>query len=100
MDPVESPAIIHSTTLLSWHRSDPERRLKLQAGRFTDVNVVLSIALGTAGTLLVFILLHALQFVAGHGLLGNLTVKFTQRGWIPYFIVWRFLFGKTIVCRT
>lgn len=98
MDPGDSPSVINPATLLSWHRSDPERRLKLQAGRFTDVNVVLSIALSFVGTFLVFVLIHALELAtSGQGLLGTLTIKFTQRGWIPYFIVWLFCWGMAIL---
>jgi biopolymer transport protein ExbB/TolQ len=84
--------------LLSWHRSDPERRLKLQAGRFTDVNVVLSLALGCVAAILVYVLIYGVELVAGQGgLLHGLTVKFTQRGWIPYFIVWLFCWGMAIL---
>jgi biopolymer transport protein ExbB/TolQ len=70
--------------LLSWQRSDPERRFGFRAGRFTDTSALFC---GLGGLLVAaafFVLVLALGQFGG---LESLTAKLTARGFVPYVIV-------------
>jgi hypothetical protein len=66
--------------VLSWTRSDPERRLGVPAGRYCQVNQFLTLI---AGTLVTIALYAALSFVPETIVAQSLT----QRGPVPYAIV-------------
>tara|TARA_R110002111_G_scaffold1162_5_gene8248 strand:- start:8792 stop:9658 length:867 start_codon:yes stop_codon:yes gene_type:complete len=69
-----------STQRLSWVKQDIEQRLLFKGGRHTRVNNILSAMLG----LLISILFYTCLYPFPH---SSITVMFTQRGPIPYFIV-------------
>lgn len=74
------PAVLEPVPPLTWIRSDPEQRLAFRGARFTRVNNGCSLLIAVVLTTLFYIALMPLQswYVA---------VTFTERGLIPYCIV-------------
>lgn len=65
---------------LSYYRVDPERRLGLPAGRYTQPNNITMLVLGAAFTVAIYAGLTVAPESA-------MTRSLTQRGWVPYAIV-------------
>ncbi|WP_437229463.1 MotA/TolQ/ExbB proton channel family protein [Planctomicrobium sp. SH661] len=76
--------------LLSWHQSDPEQRLLFRGGRFTRVNNTCSFLLAVISSCLFYAALipvHESYFAQ----------SFTQRGFVPYAIVFFFFWSIAIL---
>lgn len=79
-----------SATRLSWHQSDPEQRLFFRGARFTRVNNSCSFLIAVIATIFFYaalIPLHETYFAQ----------TFTQRGFVPYGIVFFFFWSTAIL---
>ncbi len=79
-----------ATPELSLSRLDPERRLGVPAGRFTGPGFVLPALAAVILTLAFYAALRAVPNTM-------LAASFTQRGWVPYAIVFCTAWGLTIL---
>jgi biopolymer transport protein ExbB/TolQ len=80
--------------VLSWHKQDPESRLGLRGGRYTEINTLFSAALGLAATVAFFALTWMLGKIPGGAFLSSL---FWERGPIPLPIVFLFFWAVAIL---
>lgn len=78
------------TRILSWFRADPEQKLLFRGGRFTRVNNYCSFLLAILGTVLFYLTLLPLQST-------YFAAMFTQRGLVPYCIVFFFFWALAIL---
>ena len=77
-------------TKLVWFRSDPEQMLMFRGGRFTRVNKFCSLLLAIIGTVLFYLILIPLYST-------YFATMFTQRGAVPYTIVFFFFWATSIL---
>ena len=91
MRPASAP---RAATVLSWHRQDPEARLRIRAGRYTDVSAWFSGAIALISTAIVL----ALAFVTGRipGI-SRVSALLVERGPIPPIVVFLFLWAVIIL---
>lgn len=75
--------------MVSWHRSDVEQIFGFSGGRFTRVNAIFSLIVGSLITLVIYLVLY---FAVRETVVGKM---FIDRGFTPY--VMTFLFAWSLV---
>lgn len=78
-----------SAEMVSWHRSDVEQIFGFSGGRFTRVNAIFSLIVGSLITLVIYLVLY---FAVRETVVGKM---FIDRGFTPY--VMTFLFAWSLV---
>lgn len=80
----------HRSPRLSWYQSDPEQRLFFRGGRFTRVNNTCSFLLAVIASVSFYAALIPFQET-------YFAQTFTQRGFVPYGIVFFFFWSMSIL---
>lgn len=80
-----------SVQVISWHRSDIEQKLGFAGGRFTRVNLLLSLLVAIALTIIVYLVMF---FSVRETVVGKM---FVDRGFTPYAMTFLFMWSVTII---
>lgn len=80
-----------SVQIISWHRSDIEQKLGFAGGRFTRVNLLLSLLVAIALTIIVYLVMF---FAVRESVVGKM---FVDRGFTPYAMTFLFMWSVTII---
>jgi len=76
--------------MISWFRDDPEQKLAFRGGRFTRVNTWCALVIAIVGTCAFYGLMVPLRNT-------YFAVSFTQRGYVPYAIVFFSFWSLAII---
>lgn len=80
-----------SVQIISWHRSDIEQKLGFAGGRFTRVNLLLSLLVAIALAIIVYLVMF---FAVRESAVGKM---FVDRGFTPYAMTFLFMWSVTII---
>jgi len=80
-----------SVRVISWHRSDIEQKFGFAGGRFTRVNLLLSLLVAIALTIIVYLVMF---FAVRETVVGKM---FVDRGFTPYVMTFLFMWSVTII---